>query len=57
MNTENQFLNIISNTLSDNSYLGNDCAYLPNFNLVVTQDNLVEGVHFDFKSDRSHVVL
>lgn len=48
MSKESQFLNIISNTLSDNSYLGNDCAYLADFGLVVTQDNLVQGVHFDF---------
>ncbi len=48
MNKEKQFLDIIQKTISDNSYLGNDCAYLPEFNLVLSQDNLVEGVHFDF---------
>ena len=48
MNKEKQFLDIIQKTISDNSYLGNDCAYLPDFNLVLSQDNLVEGVHFDF---------
>lgn len=48
MNKEKQFLNIISNVISDNSYLGDDCAYLEDFGLVLSQDNLVEGVHFDF---------
>ncbi|MBR1977183.1 thiamine-monophosphate kinase [bacterium] len=48
MNKENQFLDIISKTISDNSYLGDDCAYLRDFGLVSSQDNLVEGVHFDF---------
>ncbi len=47
MNKEDKFLNIIANTISDNSYLGNDCAYLEDFGLVLSQDNLVEGVHFD----------
>lgn len=27
-------------------YIGDDCAYLKEFGIVVTQDNLVEGVHF-----------
>ncbi len=48
MNKEKKFLNIISSTISDNSYLGDDCAYLEDFGLVLSQDNLVEGVHFDF---------
>lgn len=46
MNKEEKFLSIISNTLSDNSFLGDDCAYLKEYNLVVSQDTLVQDVHF-----------
>ncbi len=46
MNKETLFLKIINETLSDNSYLGNDCAYLKELNLLVSQDTLVEDVHF-----------
>ncbi len=46
MNKEEKFLNIISNTISDNSFLGDDCAYLKDYNLVVSQDTLVQDVHF-----------
>lgn len=47
MNKENLFLNIINKTISDNSYLGDDCAYLKEFNLLVSHDTLIEDVHFD----------
>ncbi len=40
------FLNIINNTLSDNSLLGDDCAFLRDLNIFVTQDTLVQDVHF-----------
>jgi len=43
---EIEYLNIIQNTLSDSSYLGDDCALLDEFGLYVTQDTLVENVHF-----------
>ena len=46
---EMQFLDIINKTLSKNELLGDDCAYLKEFNLFITQDTLVEGVHFDLK--------
>lgn len=49
-NKEKKFLNIITKTLSKNSHLGDDCAYLPDFGIVVTQDSLVENVHFELKS-------
>ena len=42
---ERDFINIIKNTLNS-KYIGDDCAYLPEFGIVVTQDSLVEGVHF-----------
>lgn len=31
---------------SSSRYIGDDCAYLKDFGIVVTQDNLVEDVHF-----------
>ena len=46
-NKELKFIEIIKNSLTDSSYLGDDCAYLKDFNLCVSTDSLVEGVHFD----------
>lgn len=46
-NKEQKFLEIINGTLTKNSYIGDDCAFLKDFSLVVTQDTLIEGVHFD----------
>lgn len=46
-NKELKFIEIIKNSLTDSSYLGDDCAYLKDFNLCVSADSLVEGVHFD----------
>lgn len=43
---ELNFLKIINDTLDDSSYLGNDCAYLKDLDVFVTQDTLVEDVHF-----------
>lgn len=43
---EQDFLKIINQTLSNNSYLGDDCAYLDGFDMFVTHDTLVEDVHF-----------
>ena len=42
MKKEELFLNIISNTLKNSEFLGDDCAYLPEFNLVVSSDALVD---------------
>jgi len=44
---ESEILDIIKHTLSDSSYIGDDCAYLKDFGLYITQDSLVEGVHFN----------
>lgn len=44
---EFDFLNIINNTLSSNDLLGEDCAFLSDLNIFITQDTLVEGIHFD----------
>ena len=43
---ELDFLKIISNTLENNKFLGDDCAFLKDFDIFVTQDTLVENVHF-----------
>lgn len=44
---EMKFLEIINNTLTKTKFLGEDCAYLPDLNIFVTQDTLCEGVHFE----------
>lgn len=46
MNKEFQFLDIISNTLQDSSFLGDDCAYLNEHKLSISSDTLIEDVHF-----------
>lgn len=43
---ELEFIEIIKNTLSKSSYIGDDCAYLKDLGIVITHDSLVEGVHF-----------
>lgn len=43
---ELEFIDVIKNTLSDNSFIGNDCADLKDIGLFITQDSLVEDVHF-----------
>jgi len=45
---ELDFINIIKNQ-TENAFLGDDCAYLKEFGIVVTQDNFVEDVHFKRK--------
>ena len=42
---ELDFIKIINN-LTKSPYLGDDCAYLKEAGIVVTQDNFVENVHF-----------
>lgn len=42
---ELEFINIIKEQ-TQNNILGDDCAYLRDLNIVITQDNLVEDVHF-----------
>lgn len=46
MSKELEFLKIINNTLSDNRFLGDDCAYLDEYKLAISKDCLVEDVHF-----------
>ena len=45
---EKEFINIIKNTLNSD-YIGDDCAYLNDLGIVVSQDSLVEDVHFKRK--------
>lgn len=42
---EKELIQIIKSTLNS-SYIGDDCAYLKDLGIVITQDNLVEDVHF-----------
>lgn len=42
---EKDFIEIIKNVIGT-EYIGDDCAFLPDLGITVTQDNLVEGVHF-----------
>ena len=46
MNKELKLLNIISNKLNDSSYLGDDCAYLDEYEVAISSDSLIEDVHF-----------
>lgn len=39
-------IDIINNNLSSSEYLGDDCAFLEDFDLFITHDTLVEDVHF-----------
>lgn len=45
---EKEFITIIKNTLKS-PYIGDDCAYLKDLGIVVTQDSLVEDIHFSTK--------
>ena len=42
---ESDFINIIKNQ-TNTGLLGDDCAYLKDLGIVVTQDNFIEDVHF-----------
>lgn len=42
---EKEFIQIIKSTLNS-EYIGDDCAYLKSLGIVITQDSLVEDVHF-----------
>lgn len=53
---ELEFLKIIADTLDDSSFIGNDCAYLDEFGLFVTQDTLVEDVHFSTYTTNAYLL-
>lgn len=42
---ESNLINLIKKQIGD-EYIGDDCAYLSDFGLVMTQDSLVENIHF-----------
>ena len=42
---EKELIKIIKLTLNSD-YIGDDCAYLKNLGIVVSQDSLVEDIHF-----------
>lgn len=42
---EKEFIEVIKTTLNSD-YIGDDCAYLQDMGIVISQDSLVEGVHF-----------
>lgn len=48
MNKEDLFLKIINETIEDNSYLGDDCAYIKDSGLLISHDTLYEDIHFSF---------
>ena len=45
---EKEIINTIKTTLKS-KHIGDDCAFLKDLNIVVTQDSLVEDVHFSLK--------
>lgn len=49
MAKEFDFLNIINNKIDNPDYLGDDCAYLKEYNLTISSDSLIEDVHFSRK--------
>ena len=42
---ELNIINIIKN-ITSNEYIGDDCAYLKDLGIVITQDSLIEDIHF-----------
>lgn len=45
---EEQIINSIKSIIGE-KYIGDDCAYLKDLNLVISQDNLIEDVHFSLQ--------
>ena len=43
---ELEILKIINRTLNTTQHIGDDCAYLKEFGIVITQDSLIENIHF-----------
>lgn len=53
---ELDFLKIIASQLSFSNYLGDDCAYLDELDIFVTQDTLVEDVHFSMYTTSAYLL-
>lgn len=45
---EKELINIIK-TILDSKFIGDDCAYLKDIGIVITQDSLIEGIHFSLE--------
>ncbi len=43
---ELDLLKVINSTLTNSEFIGDDCAYLEDLNIFITQDTLVENIHF-----------
>ena len=53
---ELNFLKTIAEQLTNNNYLGDDCAYLDELGIFVTQDTLVEDVHFSLDTTTPYLL-
>lgn len=53
---EFDLINLIKNSLDDASFIGDDCAYLEDFDLYFTQDTLVEDVHFSLYTTNAYLL-
>ncbi len=53
---ELNFLKIIAEQLKDNTFLGDDCAYLKELGIFVTHDTLVENVHFSMDTTTPYLL-
>ena len=53
---ELEIINTIQNILNS-EFIGDDCAYLKDLGLVVTQDSLVEDIHFSRKFSMLFVIF
>ena len=48
---EKEFLDIIKSTINP-ELIGDDCAYLEDLGIVISQDSLVEDIHFKLKRNK-----
>ncbi len=53
---ELKYLEIIKKQLDNSSYIGDDCAYIEDLNIFVTQDTLVEDVHFSYNTTTPYLL-
>ena len=53
---ELNFLKIIAEQLTNSDFLGDDCAYLKELGIFVTQDTLVEDVHFSLDTTSPYLL-
>ena len=53
---ELELIKVIKETLTDNYYIGNDCADLKEVGMFITQDTLVEDIHFSLKTTTPYML-